>query len=236
MMAAGSRQPQFLKFLISQGADINAMNSGGLVPLTNALQGGMLDNFRLLIDEGANPDPLKNGKGFMSPLATAAAFGLIEAVQELIKLGANVNWRSENNGTDALKIASARGETECVEFLLNAGANLASFDHEGFSAIHNAVDNQHHDVVVKLLDAGVDVNLRIKPPAEDEGDTPLHRACTRLDLDMVKILIERGADVNALSDNSSTPLSYVYLYGDEDDEDDAELIQYLIDHGANPDF
>ncbi len=233
LFASLTREPEFLKFLISQGANVDAMNSIGFVPLTYALQGQRLDNFRQLIDAGANPDPLESGKGAFSPLAMAAEFGVVEAVKVLIELGADVNWRSDN-GTDSMKFASARGEVECFDLLLNAGGDPASFDSEGFSGIHNAVDNQYHDVVVKLLDAGVDVNLRFKPPSEENGETPLHRACARLDLEMVKILVGRGADINALSEDSSTPLSYVYLNGDE--EDDAELIQYLIDHGANPDL
>ena len=233
-MASVSRAPEFLKLLITEGADVDAMNSVGFVPLTYALQGESLDNYRLLMDAGANPDPLDNGKGVFSPLAMAADHGLIEVVTELIDLGVNVN-KVNDIGNDALKYAAGKGRVECMELLINAGANPASIDDEGFSAIHNAVDNQQYDAVVKLLDAGVDVDLRIKPPTSDET-TPLHRACALLDLEMVKILVERGADINAVSEDSSTPLSCVYDFGDEEDEDDAELIQYLIDHGAKPDF
>ena len=236
-MASVSQAPELLKLLITEGADVNAMNSAGAVPLAYALQGENLENYRLLMDEGANPDPLENGKGSYSPLAMAADHGLVEAVTELIGLGANVNWVNED-GADALKYAAAKGHVECMELLINAGANPALFDHEGYSAIHNAVDKQHHDVVVKLLDAGVDVDLRIKSqaPSAVAGTTPLHWACANLDEEMVKILVEGGADINALSGKASTPLSYVYDFGDEEDEDDAELIQYLTDHGANPDF
>jgi uncharacterized protein len=230
-MASAVQLPAFLKLVIAEGADINAMDSLGSVPLTYALQGENLDNFRFLIEEGANPDPLEDGVGRYSPLAMAADHGLYEAVKELINLQVNVNWTNEN-GTDALRFAAANGEIECVELLLNAGANPASFDNEGFSAIHNAVDRHHSDVVEKLLDAGVDVDLRIESPVSsiDDGTTPLHRASAMLDLELVNMLVERGADINAVSTESLTPLACVFQFGDE--EDDAELIQYLIEHGA----
>ena len=235
-MASSVQLPSFLKLLITEGADINAMDSLGSVPLTYAIQGENLDNFRLLIKEGANPDPLEDGVGLFSPLAMAAYHGLDIAVKELLNLRVNVNWVNEN-GTDAIRFAAVNGELVCVELLLNAGANPASFDTEGFSAIHNAVDNHHYDVVEKLLDAGVDVNSRVESLASsvDDGTTPLHRASAGLDLEMVKILVERGADINTVSGDSFTPLAYVISYGDEEDEDDAELIQYLIDHGAKSD-
>jgi ankyrin repeat protein len=233
-MASVARAPEFLQLLMSEGADVDAMNSGGYVPLTYALQGGNLVNYRLLMDRGANPDPLESGEGAFSPLAMAADHGLTEVAAELMGLGVNIN-KVNDLGNDALKYAAAKGHVECMELLINAGANTASFDNEGFSAIHNAVDNQHHDVVVKLLDTGVDVDLRITK--EYEVTTPLHRACAKLDLELAKILVERGADINAVAADSSTPLSLAYSFGDEEeDEDDAELIQYLIDHGANPDF
>jgi cytohesin len=236
-MASVAQKPELLKLLITEGADVNAMNSAGFVPLTYALQGANLVNCRLLMDEGANPDPLESGVGAYSPLAMAAEHGLTEVVAELIGLGVNVN-KVNDLGSDALKYAAARGHVECMELLINAGANPALFDDEGYSAIHNAAGKQHHDVVVKLLDTGVDVDLRIKSlaPSAVAGTTPLHWACANLDEEMVKILVEGGADINALSGKASTPLSCVYDFGDEDDEDDAELIQYLIDHGANPDL
>lgn len=229
------RQPQFLKFLLAQGANINAMTSEGSVPLTLSIKTERLNISRLLMDEGADPDPLENGQGTLSPLAMAATHGLNEVVKDLIDLGVNVRWIN-SEGEDALKLASVQGEMECVESLLNAGADPALVDNYGFSAIHCAVDRHYHGIVMKLLDAGVDVDFRINSPtvSVDAGTTPLHRASAQLDLVMVKTLVERGADVNAITEDSSTPLSYVYDFGDE--EDDAELIQYLINHGANPDF
>jgi len=234
-MASGQQLPAFLELLIKEGADIDAMDSVGFVPLTYALQGEKLDNFRLLINEGANPDPLNKGVGRYSPLAMAADHGLAGVVSDLIERGVDVNWVDARGG-DALKVAAAKGQLECVELLIDAGANPASFDDEGYSPIHNAVDEGHHDVVMKLLDAGVDIDLRVKSPSDDEGSTVLHRACVQGDLELVRMLVDRGGSVNSVSAGSSTPLSSAIAYSIENQEDTTELVQYLIKHGAEPDL
>jgi ankyrin repeat protein len=54
-------------------------------------------------------------------LMTAAQAGRPEAVQALIEQGAYVNAKT-NNGVSALRIASARDESEVVQFLREAGA------------------------------------------------------------------------------------------------------------------
>ena len=235
MVAAEKFDEKLVKALIDAGADINAKACVGYVPLTWALKGENLDNFRLLLAASANPDPLESGEGDFSPLSMAARHGLVVAVKELIGLGVNVNWVSEN-GADALKSAVVHGNMACVELLLDAGANPASFDNEGFSPIHNAADEGHHDVVRRLLDAGVDVDLRVQGSSEDEGTTVLHRACSKGDLGLVRILVERGGNVNTVAADFSIPLSAAITDGAENSEDASDLILYLIKQGAEPDI
>jgi ankyrin repeat protein len=235
MVAAEHFDGKLVQELIDAGADINAKACEGYVPLTWALKGENLDNFRLLLAAGGNPDPLACGEGYYSPLSMAVYHGLVEAVKELIELGVNVNWVGEN-GADALKSAAVRGDLACVELLLDAGANPASFDNEGFSPIHNAADEGHHDVVSRLLDAGVDVDLRIKDTSDGEGVTVLHRACSKGDYGLVRMLVERGANVNTVTADFSIPLSAAITDGAQNSEDASDLILYLIKQGAEPDI
>lgn len=232
-MASGQQSPAFLKLLIDNGADVNSQDTAGFVPLSYALQEERLDNFCVLLDAGANPDPLPSGSGRYSPLSMAADHGLTVAVKELLARGADVNWVADHGG-DALKHAAANGHLACVNLLLEEGATAASFDNEGFSPIHNAVDNTHHDVVMRLLDAGVPIDLPVGPECEEAGRTPLHRACANIDFELVRKLVERGAVVNSVAEDESTPLSSALIGGLRLSEDVSELIEYLLQHGAVP--
>ncbi|KAH9487546.1 hypothetical protein Btru_072691 [Bulinus truncatus] len=73
-----------------------------------------------------------------------------------------------------------------------------------------------------LLDAGCDVNARIK-----YGSTALHVAADHGCAGCTRILIKRGADVNASNNRSDTPLHTAAYRGHLD------IIQMLVQAGAN---
>jgi ankyrin repeat protein len=89
-----------------------------------------------------------------------------------------------------------------------------------------------------LLDAGANVNQ-----ASEYGWTPLLTAVNNRNYQLAKLLIERGADVNLANKGGWTPL---YLATDnrnieggdypvpKPDMDHLELIQLLLEKGANP--
>jgi ankyrin len=89
-----------------------------------------------------------------------------------------------------------------------------------------------------LLDGGADVNQ-----ATQYGWTPLLTAVNNRNYQLAKLLIERGADVNRANNGAWTPL---YLATDnrnieggdypvpKPDMDHLELIQLLLEKGANP--
>ncbi|KAI4521709.1 ankyrin, partial [Schizophyllum commune Tattone D] len=62
----------------------------------------------------------------------------------------------------------------------------------GRTAAHLGTDNDHVDVVRRLLDKGAFVD-----PHDDAGYTPLHDAIGKGHLDVAKLLANRGADVDA---------------------------------------
>jgi cytochrome c len=90
------------------------------------------------------------------------------------------------------------------------------------AAIHDAAKKGDLAAISAALDAGANIN-------ESDGTaTPLYHAVHGEQLGAVKLLIERGADVNALSALGVAPLGPAVGRGN------IELIQLLLDHGANP--
>ena len=61
-------------------------------------------------------------------------------------------------------------------------------------ALKNAVRNGDKDLVVKLLDQGVDPNKF--GSSSDNASSPLMVACLNGHLDLIRLLIRRGAEVD----------------------------------------
>ena len=67
-------------------------------------------------------------------LYDAAARGQTEVLYDLIRQGADPNWRDEH-GLSALHVASLHGYVDCVCGLLCSGANVHAVDPNGHSAL-----------------------------------------------------------------------------------------------------
>jgi ankyrin repeat protein len=107
-------------------------------PLMRAAYSGDIDLVRLLVEHGA--DPLVRNSDNETPLLAASGYGWIdgysqgrsdqerlETIKYLIELGADVNWAC-NDGITPLMMAANFGETEIIQYLVDAGADLAARD------------------------------------------------------------------------------------------------------------
>uniref|UniRef100_A0A7E4VSP6 Non-specific serine/threonine protein kinase n=1 Tax=Panagrellus redivivus TaxID=6233 RepID=A0A7E4VSP6_PANRE len=101
----------------------------------------------------------------------------------------------------ALHCAAARGHIECVQCLVEAGADVNSQDQNGQTALHLALRRSHIDIALYLISRECNTNLR-----DANDDTPLHVAC-RLGLNsVVQMLSHLGAEVGEVNAAGDTPL------------------------------
>ena len=105
---------QVVKFLVRNGAEIDAKNQNDATPLYIAAQEGQLDVVKFLIEKGANVDE-KQKDGF-TPLHVAAEKRRLEVVKYLTENGANINAKTNDNKTP-LYIAAKNGHSEVVDYL-----------------------------------------------------------------------------------------------------------------------
>ena len=116
--AAFSGQTTKIKQLLRRGANVNSYAGDYLPPLFGAAAEGHVTAVRLLLDHGAEINHKYTLNG--TPLFAAVDAHHTGVVALLISRGADVNVR---NGDDTcLKIAGARGFTDIVRLLENAGA------------------------------------------------------------------------------------------------------------------
>ena len=101
------------------------------------------------------------------------------------------------NGAKLWRAARA-GQLPRVQRLLKLGADVSYRCNEhGTTALHQAVENSHNDVVKALLEADASVD-----DEDHEGKTALHFATS---VDIVEALITAGADVDHENREDKTP-------------------------------
>lgn len=124
--------------LIERGANVEATDRFGWTALYFAARNGQAASCKLLLQGGANVDT--QGKNGMSALSVAIRNGHLAVVKFLLKSGgANVNMKTNDNYS-ALHIAAANKKPEVVKVLLEAGVDAKKLNHEGETALEEAVD------------------------------------------------------------------------------------------------
>jgi len=110
-------------------------------------------------------------------LYMAVKSGDIPVVEELIKLGANINNKLDANDNNALHIAASKGRTEMVNFLLKSDMDIENANKLNKTPLMVASSNWKTDAVNTLLEQGANPNKLDKEflPPEILGDDKLMR-------------------------------------------------------------
>ncbi len=151
---------------VGPGEDQRAANTAlGLAAMT-----GDVDNVRLLLEHGADPNQAARNSGV--PLASAITFGYAEVAQALIDAGADA-YLTEDTGVNLLHWAAITNRAELIPVLVAAGVPLNDFDDNGFTPVMYAASVDHGDTQTlrALLDAGADPDV-----PTDDGLTALQQA------------------------------------------------------------
>ncbi|GLC46803.1 hypothetical protein PLESTM_001928000 [Pleodorina starrii] len=110
--------------------------------------------------------------GSYTPLHYAARGGHLEAVELLLKSGANPNAATRGMGATPLHRAALQGHTHVVRRLLAAGADPLAADCDRETALHKAATQGHAEVCRLILDSCPEAVT-----SEDKaGRTPAQRA------------------------------------------------------------
>lgn len=174
-----------LKFEISIGTDINAVNQHGMSVLMWAAGYSQVDPFRKQVE--------------VSP----------EMVKQLLLNGANLSQKDIYGMTAIMHAARYSNNPKVMKLLLDQKADFKAKDKEGRSVIHHASVNQHSEVFAKLLlEKGADIEKR-----NARGETPLIVAAANSDnASLVKLLLAKGANLQAKNKQGETALNLAYKY------------------------
>ena len=114
------------------GFSPNSRDERGVPILSLAIRGRHHELVNLLLDKGADVNAVSLDRG-NSPLMEAAVRGDGETVDQLLRVGANLNLQSKN-GQTALMLAVGEGFTSVAHKLLDWGADTAPVDQLGMTA------------------------------------------------------------------------------------------------------
>jgi ankyrin repeat protein len=237
MEAALSNSTPIIDSLLKAGADANATYTDGQTVLMIVARSTNVKAAELLLARGAKVNAVETQKQ-QSALIWAAGQSQGPMVRMLIAHGADVNARAAVNptatanysdstwkdwpsnvstepragprapgGLTPLLLATREGCTDCVKALIEGKANVDMPDPEGITPLIMAITNLHFDAAAALIKAGAN------PDRWDLwGRGPLYCA----------------VDMNTLPHGGRTDLPSL------DDTSSLQIIEMLLDRGANP--
>jgi ankyrin repeat protein len=174
--AVKAANARLVGMLLDAGSNVEVPNQEGQTALMLAARTGSVDVAELLVRHGANVNAKETWRG-QTPLMLAAAAGSAEVTRLLIKHKAEVNARALANdwpsqmtaeprnqyrptgGLTPLLYAARAGCTDCVQALLDAGADINKPNPDGVTPLIVAIDNFAFDTAKLLFERGANPHL-----------------------------------------------------------------------------
>uniref|UniRef100_A0A8C3AZ10 Ankyrin 3 n=1 Tax=Cyclopterus lumpus TaxID=8103 RepID=A0A8C3AZ10_CYCLU len=137
----------------------------------------------------------------------SARAGNLEKALDYLKNGVDINICNQN-GLNALHLASKEGHVEVVAELIKHGANVDAATKKGNTALHIASLAGQTDVVKELVTHSANVNAQ-----SQNGFTPLYMAAQENHMDVVQFLLDRGSSQSIATEDGFTPLAVALQQG-----------------------
>ena len=238
-----------VRFMVSNEADANAVNTHGQTPLHTAA-GGKNDCPKLcevLLKHDAKIDAV-DGDG-NQPLHLACQQNHDETGNLFVSYDADVSAVNSNGHSplhllstsvrhfygginseeeSVLHIAARHGMATSVQLLVCCGADVNTVNTHGQTPLHTAAGGKND--CPKLCEVLLKHDAKIDAVDKD-GNQPLHVACMRAFAEIVKVMVSHEADTNAVNKRGQTPL-HTATGGEEDCP---ELCKILLKHDAKTD-
>ncbi len=202
---------------LTRNNNIDAKDENGWCALHRAAQAGQFNEVMHLIEQGANPNAIRD---IPTTVMEAIGGGILSLSLE------------ETSGWTPLHCAVKEGHLQIVEILIKAGADVSVKDNFGLTPLHKVVNTGHKKIAEILVEHGADVNVK-----DERGETPLHKAAmlytdedellhAQKKKQIAKILIANGVNLDDRDKDGQTPLHNA-AYSKND-----ELVSLLISSGS----
>ncbi len=198
-----------VRLLLDKGADVNARDKSGMIPLHEAAGRAQKDLVALLVARGSDRNAKDaSGRTPLTAAATKLPFGYrippdrIATVRLLVEAGAGFPTTGED-AAKFLHIAAAGGYEELAEAMVDRGVDGSTKNADDGNLLHSAAAGGLADLIGKLGRSGPDPNGRNR-----YGLTPLHVAAILGNTAAAERLCGLGADPGLRCPAGKTALDY----------------------------
>ena len=209
MDAARNGTPDDIKKLLKDGEYIHAKDYEGKTALIYAVENNTPEVVQTLINAGAYVSKFflldfvdDRGDYFES----YRHIKYPEIVSVLVKAGADVNARDDQNNTALMKALGrySHASIGVIKALIEAGADVNARNNEAKTALILAAATESRSEAIRvLITAGADINAE-----DNDGKTVLMYAAENYDDKTVNVLLDFGADIDAKDKTGKTALDY----------------------------
>ena len=181
--------------------------------ITNMNGGGKCNSKPIKGEATINKDILNNNLKSFLDLQKLKNID-IQEIKELVKLGADVDVRSNYYQMTLLHEACyIHRNIELVKNLIDNCADVNARDKDNNTPLHLAIRTPKVEIIMLLIDKGADVNA-----SNNDGYTPLNLAFIAIRdgtnlTEIVMALIDKGADINSRDPYGWTPLHHAWGMG-----------------------
>lgn len=217
---------EILRFLVKlPQANLECVDNDRRTPLLWAASSGNIGAVRVLVDHGA--DLNSSDTNDLGALHCAASHGFIECLEFLlsVKQSKVLVDQLDRLRCTPLFYSVLSGQIDCIEILLEHGAQPNWQDAKGRTAAHFAALKGQLGALKLLESRGANLWLPNK-----QGDLPLHYAIKSGRQQVINWLLEHSPyekAVNAINNLGRAPIHLAIM------RDNVNLVRYLIDRGAN---
>lgn len=186
-----------------------------------------------LLDQGIDINML-DAKGHYTALFHLCFFAKVrDAIKNMVKNGANIEFISPRSGSTPLVFASEYGREDSVRTLVELGANIHHRNIVGADALLMCVEHQLEDLAFVLIEKGASIdrvyekgltlcyhalqkgcvrlakylikNSKIDFNSQVNGFSYLHAAAVSKQVELIDLMLTKGIDINALNNDGLSP-------------------------------
>ena len=223
LTAAGDGDPALVRYLLAQGASVNARDELGRTPLMNAvfstnMNGNALPCVKILLQHKANVNACD--KQGLTPLMFASD---VHIMGTLLHHGAKIDAVDDEGETALMQDINGKANLSCVYFLLARGASPFATNKAGATVLmYTAGSRYSESLLPALLRRHLNVNARSR-----DGGTALISAAYSPNIPAMKMLLDHGALINARGKDGETALMAAAHEGT------GEAVTFLVKRGAD---
>lgn len=192
---------EILEYLFEKSNQLLLLEYDRTELLAFAVSSGKLQNVKFLLDNNFDVNWLYREDPI---IYWANQSDDIEIFKLLYNHGADLNAACEDSGMTSLYDASANGQTNIVNFLLDNGVDINKSSHSGCTPLIIASAYDQHEVVRLLLTKGAFIEAK-----KEDGTTAMLCAVKNECTESIKVLLEFGANVNAVDNKNNGVFKYL---------------------------